>query len=166
MLSLYHIQEEFHKLAEYLLSTGGESTPEIEEALQVNKDHLQNKAVYYGFVIKQMEAEMAIIDSEITRLTVNRERREKAIEKLKNTLSQAMVQFEVAEINNPGIMKLWLKKSETCEITDAAKVPMKFKGKKVTETITIDKNAIKAAIKAQEEVPGAYIQEHQNLQIK
>lgn len=165
-LSLYQIQEEFHQMAEFLLSTGGEITPEIEEALQINKEQLQNKAVNYGFVIKQMDAECSIIDSEVERLLANKDRRKKAIEKLKGTLSAAMQQFDVKEIENPGIMKLSLRKSETCEIDNAAKIPLKFVSKKVTETTSIDKVAIKAAIKAGEEVPGAYIQENQNLQIK
>lgn len=166
-VSLYNIQEEYQRLADFLLSTGGEVTEEIEQALAINKEQLQNKAVNYGFVIKQMEAENDIIDSEIARLQENKKRRLKAIERLENNLVGAMQHFGVPKLEQPGLLTLSLRKSETCEIEDESAIPTQFIKLKIVEPIkSIDKTAIKAAIKSGEQVPGARIQEHQNLQIK
>jgi hypothetical protein len=165
--SLYNIQEEYQRLADFLLSTGGELTPDIEQALAINKEELQNKAVNYGFVIKQMEAENGIIDSEIARLTENKKRRVKAIERLENNLVGAMRHFGIPKVEQPGLLTLSLRKSEACEIEDESAIPPRFIKVKIVEPIkSVDKTAIKAAIKSGEQVPGARIQEHQNLQIK
>lgn len=166
-VSLYNIQEEYQRLADFLLSTGGEVTEEIEQALAINKEQLQNKAVNYGFVIKQMEAENDIIDSEVARLQENKKRRLKAIERLEKNLVGAMQQFGETKLEQPGLLTLSLRKSVTCEIDDEKAIPPQFIKIKVPEPVkSVDKKAITDAIKAGETVPGARLQEHQNLQIK
>lgn len=165
-VSLFDIEQQYLQLAEQLMESGGEATPEMEQALAMNKEELQNKAVNYAMVCKQLEGECKIGAEAIETLKGKIKAREKAIERLKINLAAAMKLYEIPKIETP-LMKIYLQKSETCEIDDLAAIPKKFITVKIVDPVSSpDKKAIKEAIKAGEEVPGAYIQEHQNLQIK
>lgn len=63
-----------------------------------------------------------------------------------------------------GNFQVSYRASSAVEILDASKLPKKFIVKKVTTSP--DKTAISAAIKAGKKVPGARIEERQNIQIK
>lgn len=162
-LTLYEIQLEFIQLAETIISNGGEVTEFESEALQINKENLQNKAVNYGFVCKQLEAENEMIDVEIKRLSALKTARTRTIDKLKDTLSAAMQIYELEEVKTP-IIKINFRKSESVEIYNMSQLDQRFVVEKVT--LSPDKILIKSAIKAGEDVTGARIIEHKNLQIK
>lgn len=162
-LSLYEIEKSQLELVEQLVENGGELTPEIEQALQMNADNLTTKGVNYGFIIKQLDAETNIINAEIDRLQDLKKSRTKVIEKLKNNLSVAMQVFGVDKIESP-VLKISFRASESVEIDDLDSIPAKFMVTKTT--IQPDKPTIKAAIKAGELIIGAHIQVNQNLQIK
>ena len=89
--------------------------------------------------------------------------RSKAIDRLENALLVAMRVFGVEKIESP-VMKIVVRKSESVEFDDSGPIPERFIIVKTSESI--DKVAIKAAIKAGEGVPGAFIKVNQNLQIK
>lgn len=162
-LSLYQIEQSFLQLADRLIEAGGELTPELEEELNINKDNLTTKGTNYGFIVKEMESEISVIKSEIDRLTALKKSREKAVDKLANTLSVAMQVFGVEKIESP-VMKISFRNSETVEIDNIAQLDKDFI--KVTVTETPDKVAIKTAIKEGREVNGARIETHKNIQIK
>lgn len=163
-LSLYKIQEEHLQIVGALIENGGEATEEIEKALAVNKEDLQTKAVNYGFIIRQLQGEVSMIDAEIERLSALKASRSKAVEKLKGNLSGAMKLFECHKIESP-VMNLSLRITEAVEIEDEKKIPvLKYMKEKIT--YTPDKALIKEAIKAGEIVPGARLQTNYNLQIK
>ena len=109
-LSLYQITEQYKQIAESLIESGGEVSPDIEEALKINQQNLQEKAVNYGYIIKQSELECDMIDAEIQRLTKMKKARQNAIEELKARLTSAMTYFEINEIKSPTL-KLSFRKS-------------------------------------------------------
>ena len=162
-MNIYQIQTEHQLLINQLIENEGELTPELETALQINKEQLESKSVDYCYVIKQFDAECDIIDNEIKRLQQAKKARENTIERLKQTLSNAMHSFEVNEIKTP-LVKLSFRKSESVIVYDTNSLPQMFKVIKVTETP--DKTKIKEAIKAGETVVGAELIINQNLQIK
>ena len=162
-LSLFNIQQEYISLAEQIIDNDGELSEELGQALAINKEQLEHKGQCYGFIVKQLESEIDIIDIEIARLQALKKSRGKTVDRLKETLSQAMQLYEVTEIKTPTL-KLCFRKSESVEIEDINLVDEKFVTVKVTTSA--DKTAIKAAIKAGEAVTGAIIKESQNLQIK
>lgn len=162
-VNLFQIQNEYLQLAEVLLNNEGELTPELETALAINKDQLQAKGSGYGFVIKDFEAEIDIIDSEIKRLTELKKQRNNAIERLKTTLSTAMQVFEIDELKTP-LIKINFRNSESVEIDNLAQLDQKFMVEKVT--ITPNKGYIKECIKAGEPLEGARLVQNKNLQIK
>jgi hypothetical protein len=162
-LSIFNIEQNYNKLAEQLIDNDGELTSELSEQLAITEEQLQNKSVAYSFVIKEMDADVDIIDSEIKRLQAAKKQREKASEYLKERIKHAMDLFQIEEIKTP-LVKINFRKSESVEVNDVNQLPAAYKVVKVTEQA--DKAAIKAALKDGVEVTGCRIETHRNLQIK
>ena len=67
-LSLYAITKEQQHLEELLIETGGELTPELEEALAINQENFLVKAENYGYSILRIEAHIAAVEEQERRL--------------------------------------------------------------------------------------------------
>ena len=161
--SLYQIEQNYLTLVESLIENGGELTPELETELSINKEQLQNKGVCYGFIVKELEGNIDLIDLEIKRLQALKKPLLNSIDRLKNNLSQAMQMFDVTELKTP-LLKINFRKSESIEVTDIDLLDTDFV--KTTITKAADKIAIKEAIKAEIPVRGAVLITNYNLQIK
>ena len=161
--TIYQIEQSYNQLAEELIENGGELTPLLEKQLAITEEQLQKKSVAYSFVIKEMDADVDIIDAEIKRLQNLKKQREKASEYLKDRIKHAMDTFQIDEIKTP-LVKINFRKSETVEVEDVNALPSLYKVVKVTEQA--DKAAIKAALKDGVDVAGCSIATHRNLQIK
>ena len=161
--SLYQIEQTYLNLVESLIENGGELTPELETELSINKEQLQNKGVCYGFIVKELEGNIDLIDLEIKRLQALKKPLVNSIDRLKNNLSQAMQMFDVTELKTP-LLKINFRKSESIEVTDIDLLDVDFV--KTTITKAADKIAIKEAIKAEIPVRGAVLITNYNLQIK
>jgi len=163
MSNIYNITTEFLNLEAQLIENGGELTPEIETALQINKDELQHKSIQYGYVIKSLTDNVDTIDAEIKRLQALKKVNENVIDRLKNTLSNAMQLFGISELKTPTL-KLSFRKSEQVILHDVNNLPQMYKIIKVTEQP--DKMKIKEAIKSGADILGCELVVVENLQIK
>lgn len=161
-LTLFNIKEEYRKIADAIIESGGEVTPELDEALQINQSMLQEKAANYGYIIKQADYEIDMLDAEIDRLKALKDSRKKMSDKIKEKISDAMNLYGIDKIES-GTIKLSFRKSESIEITDKTAIPSDYL---VPQPDLISKSAIKGAIKDGETVPGAIIVTNYNLQIK
>ena len=162
-VALYQIEQEYLNIVQSIIDAGGEITEEQETALSISKEQLQNKGVCYGFIVKELEGNIDLIDLEIKRLNALKKPLVNSIDRLKNNLSQAMQMFEVTELKTP-LLKINFRKSESVEVTDIDLLDTDFV--KTTITKAADKIAIKEAIKSGENVQGAVLVTNQNLQIK
>ena len=160
-MNLYEITQEALYLST-LLETE-ELTPELEEALIINQDQLQAKAVNYAKVIANYQAESDAIDQEIKRLKAMKESRDKKVEWLKESVKKAMLVSGIEKVESP-LFKLSVRRSEAVEVDVVEALPSAFQN--VKNVVTADKVAIKEAIKRGEFVMGARIIENFNLQIK
>jgi len=160
-MNLYTLTQEAQYLA-VLLETE-ELTPELEEALIINQNELQAKAVNYAKVIANYQAESDAIDQEIKRLKAMKESREKKIEWLKESVKKAMLVSGIEKVESP-LFKLSVRRSEAVEVDLVEALPNAFQN--VKNVVTADKIAIKEAIKKGENVTGARLVENFNLQIK
>ena len=158
-MNLYNIKSEYLAIAHEL--TEGELTPELEQALIITQENLQEKAINYGYVIKNFESELDIIEEEIKRLNALKKARQNAVDKLKNNISDAMQLFGILEVKAPTF-KMNFRKSESVEIFEG--LDQEF----ITEKVSYqpDKIAIKNAIKEGRTVNGAALVTNLNLQIK
>lgn len=160
-MNLYEITQEAQYLA-VLLETE-ELTPELEEALIINQDQLQAKAVNYAKVIFNYQAESDAIDQEIKRLKAIKDTKDRSINRLKEALRDAMLVSGIDKIES-SLFKLSLRRSEAVEVDVVEALPNAFQN--VKNVVTADKVAIKEAIKRGENVMGARIIENFSLQIK
>jgi hypothetical protein len=161
--SIFNIQQEYINLLNQLEEAEGELTPELEQALAITEQELEVKSVGYSHVIRKTESDIDVIAAEIKRLQALKKSKENTIERLKSSVENAMVMFGIESISTATTV-LSLRKSESVEITDESLLPKKYIAEKVT--YSPDKNSIKSAIKAGENVPGASLKTNQNLQVK
>ena len=169
MASIYNISSDLKKIYEDLdngngidLETG-EIKPEIMQQLSISRNELETKAVDYGYVIKAFDDEIDIIEREIERLEERKAYVKKNKERMKTIVGSAMEEFGINKIKSETL-QLSFRKSESVDIFDESLIDEKFK--KVKTEISLDKTAIKNAIKNGEDVQGAKIVEKNNLQIK
>jgi hypothetical protein len=162
-MNIFNIQTEYQLLVNQLIENGGELTPELELALQINKDNFHSKSENYAYITKQFDGEMDIIDNEIKRLQQAKKSREKTIQRLKDTIELAMLTFDVNKIETP-LIKISFRNSESVEVSDVNDLPNEFKTIKVTETA--DKLKIKDALKSGVFISGCSIKSNRNLQIR
>jgi len=160
-MNLYEITQEAQYLA-VLLETE-ELTPELEQALIINQDQLQAKAINYAKVIANYQAESDAIDQEIKRLKAMKDSREKKIEWLKESVKKAMLVSGIEKVESP-LFKVSIRRSEVVEVDLVEALPNAFQN--VKNVVTADKVAIKEAIKRGENITGARLVENFNLQIK
>jgi hypothetical protein len=160
-MNLYEITHEAQYLAA-LLETE-ELTPELEELLVINQEQLQAKAGNYAKVIANIQGDSDAIDAEIKRLKAMKESKDRAVNRLKDALKNAMMVSGIDKIESP-LFKLSLRRSESVEVEVPEALPIDWQVKKVT--ITADKVAIKQAIKEGYAITGARIIENFSLQIK
>lgn len=160
MRSIFELSREAVELASQLEE--GEITPELENALVINQTELQQKAVNYAYVVKQIESDIDTIDEEIKRLQAIKKAKDNAVNRLKGTIASALQIYGLDKVETPTL-KLFLRLNESIEVDE------NFDDKSLmTEKITYtpDKKRIKDAIKSGEFVAGARIVLNYNLQIK
>jgi len=162
-LSLYNIQQEYISLAEQIIDNDGLLSEEMEAALQINKDQLENKSQCYGFIVRQLEGECDMIDNEIKRLEAMKKSRGKTVDRLKESVSKAMQLYEIDKIETPTL-KISFRKSESIEVEEESLIDEKFMTVKTTKTP--NKTAIKEAIKNGEIVLGVTLKQNQNIQFR
>jgi hypothetical protein len=161
--TIYNIHEDYMRLMSEIEYNEGEITPEINDKLAISKAELSEKAVSYGYVIRQYDFEIDQIKAEIERLSKIASRKDKIKADLKKRISDAMLSFNVLKIDQNNL-SLSFSKSEVLIINAGAHIPVEYITTKNVETI--DKKALKEAIKGGKEYLGIFIQENQNLQIK
>lgn len=91
-MTLKEIYEEKGRIEDMLYESGGELTPEIEEALGLNEASLKEKIDGYHKVVVNMEYGMGEIDAEIKRLQTLKKVKENSVKRLKEHLQYHMEQ--------------------------------------------------------------------------
>ena len=159
-LTLYQISDEQRRINAMLEETGGELTPEIEEALAVNEQNFVQKAENYGYAILHYKAIVAAVKAEKDRLDAIKKTAENAIARMEERLVAAMQQFERPKVE-ADTLKLSLRRSERVVVDDENAVPADCK----TIKIEVSKTELKRHLKAGEDC-GAHLEENHSLLIK
>lgn len=160
-ISLYQITREQEYLNFMLEESGGELTPEIEEALALNMDNMAEKSGNYCATIAKYSAMGAAIKAEVQRLQAYAKTCARIEETLKARMLDAMQTFGIDKME-VGTYRLGTRKSTAVVIDNEAEVPSQF----IKVTTSVDKTAIKAAIKEGQEVAGAHIETNINISIR
>lgn len=162
--TLFDITTEQRQLMAMLEESEGELTTELEKMLEVNQYNLEHKAEQYRNGILMNKSDIERAKEEKKRLDAFIKGKERSNEAMSSRLKDAMLAFDTPKIEIDGGVGgvISFRKSVSVVIDDENEVPETFR--KVSWTL--DKTAIKEAIKNGENVPHASLQENMNIQIK
>lgn len=181
--SMYNIRAEHLVILKVIEENEGELTDDLEQSLALTQEEFEDKAVSYGFIVKQFEDDEEIIANEIKRLTTLKAKAGKRAEAFKNRLDAAMRQFGIEKIQTPTLT-LSYRKSKPVELVEdfeenflkhvnivaqvkeGAPAGLGLLVEYFDIKVTPSKTRIGDALKAGTEVEGAKIVEKKNLQIK
>lgn len=166
-LNLYRIGSETQQLYNQLIDSIDEETGEVDidiaSALEVKKEEFAAVAINYATVIRMINARKIEAETEIERLTAIKSKLGQIADRMTKTLSAACQGLGFDKINGLTAA-ISFRKSEQTIIDNAEMLPSEFVKEKVT--YAPDKTAIKNAIKAGQDVPGAHVETVNNIQIK
>lgn len=166
-VNLYHISLETQNLYDRLLDSIDEETGEVDidlvSALEVKKEEFASAAINYATVIRMLQRKTEEADAEIKRMAAIKDKLGRTAETMTKTLSAACQGLGFDKINGLTAA-ISFRKSEQTIIDNAELLPSEFVKEKVT--YAPDKTAIKNAIKAGQDVPGAHVETVNNIQIK
>jgi hypothetical protein len=167
MANLFNLAVDYVNLYNELLNTADEETGELDMDISAKLDVIQGtfeeKAIATATVYRMLGNESDKIGSEIERLTKIKKRIDNEQDRVKQYLTQAC-EMTGTESLRGVYANISFRKSEQTVIDNPDILPKEFITEKVT--YTPNKTAIKAAIKAGQDVTGAHIELMHNIQIK
>lgn len=160
--SLYDIAENLRAILEYGDCDEESGVPIGEQiaALEMTYDDKIDGVISF---IKEQRALATAIKAEQDALKERRAAIENRVERLSEYLGQCL-RIANKDAYENARHKVTFRKSEAVEIIDESLIPAEFKITKTTNTV--DKVAIKEAIKDGEIIDGATLVERQNIQIR
>lgn len=166
-MSLYSLTDECRNLYDALMASADEETGEVDislvNALAERQEAWEDKAVAVACVYRSLDEDAARVGREIERLTAMKKRLERERDRVKEGLSAAFTALGVEKVKGM-YADISFRASEQTVIDNADAVPEEYMT--VKTTYTPNKTAIKEAIKAGKEVPGAHLEQKKNIQIK
>lgn len=166
-MNLYNLTSECKGLYDAILATADEETGEADlslvTALAQRQEEWDKKAVSVACVFRALGEDSDRIGREIERLTAMKKRLDRERERVKEGLDAACRALGVESVKGMHA-NISYRASEQTVIDDELSLPEEYLT--VKTTYTPNKTAIKEAIKAGKEVPGAHIERKKNIQIK
>jgi hypothetical protein len=161
-MNLYEISSLENQIEKLAAENDGEITEEMMQALVEAETQslvqIENLCKY----IRKLDLGIEMCDAEIKRINTMKEKAGKRIEGIKKYLTPYVAKHGKIE---SGTFTLSTRKSESVDIIDKEKIPINYRTV-IPETWNPDKKLIKDDIKKGVIVPGAELQEKDNLQIK
>lgn len=167
-LTLFQIAAEYRTVTDVLMDTGVDEQT-LTDTLEGERWPLELKAQNYGFVIRNMEATAAAIKDAEQQMAARRKAIEKRTEALRERLKTGMEIAGVQKLETPHFALTVKKNPPGIEVWDERQVPPEFMRTPEPPpppASVPDKAAIKEAIKAGKEVPGAILVQGTRLEIK
>lgn len=161
MATLFNITAEQRRINEALMESGGELTPELEEALLINSENFAVKVEGYATSIHQFEAFAEAADAEIKRLMALKKSAQGAAKRLKDNLAYGMEVMGYDKVDM-GLHKLSFRNSTAVNITDEVRIPNQY----IKVETSIDKMALKKDLQAGMVIEGAELVTNRNLQLR
>lgn len=161
MATLFNITAEQKRINEALMESGGELTPELEEALLINAENFAVKVEGYATSIHQFEAFAEAADAEIKRLMALKKSAQGAAKRLKDNLAYGMEVMGYDKVDM-GLHKLSFRNSTAVNITDEVRIPNQY----IKVETSIDKMALKKDLQAGMVIEGAELVTNRNLQLR
>lgn len=130
MDSLYNIEQELLDVIATLEDNGGEFTPELEERLIIGQDNLREKLTSYVAVINKMTAQIDACKCEEKRISSLRKSRENTLDRVKESVLNAVRLFGDATKNGNYVIDL-----DTCRLSTRASSSVNIDEERVDDYI-------------------------------
>lgn len=158
-MNLYKLSEAYQQI-QNMIEDGAEGLGDTLESLN---DAIEDKAIGYAKVIKNLEAKAKAIKEEETRLADRRKSLENNIKRLKTSLEQAMIDLNKKRIETDLFNFNIQKNPPSVEVLNEKEIPENYF---VPVDPKLDKKAILADLKNGVEVPGAEFKQTEGLRIR
>lgn len=166
-MNLYELTEDCKNLYDAILASADDDTGEVDlslvNALSVRQEEWNDKAIAVACVYRALDEDSARVGREIERLTAIKKRLERERDRIKDGLDAACKTLGVESVKGM-YANISYRASEQTVIDNELALPEAFIN--VKEVRTPNKTAIKEAIKAGKDVPGAHVERKKNIQIK
>ena len=167
-MKLYEIADEYKQFIE-AVEAGDIPEDAIADTLESITSLLEDKADNIACLIKNITAEAEAIKAEEKNLSDRRKSKERQIDRLKSYLAYKLINSGCGKLETAR-NKITFRKSESVKIEDETAFIEWAKANNADllsfKEPTINKTAIKDALKVGEEITGVEIEEKQNIQIK
>lgn len=167
MASLFNLAKEYTDLYSALVSSVDEETGEVDvdiaSALANVQGSFEEKAIATATVSRMLGNTVDEVSKEIDRLKRLKAHLEREDGRVREYLKKAMEMTGTEKVQGISA-SISFRQSEQTVIDNEEELPEEYIT--VETTYTPNKTAIKAAIKAGKEVPGAHIETVKNLQIR
>ena len=130
MDSLYNIEQELLDVIATLEDNGGEFTPELEERLIIGQDNLREKLTSYVAVINKMTAQIDACKCEEKRVSSLRKSRENTLDRIKESVLNAVRLFGDATKNGNYVIDL-----DTCRLSTRSSSSVNIDEERVNDYI-------------------------------
>lgn len=159
--TLFAITSEQLRINELLEESGGELTPEIEEALTLNEENFLVKSEGYIESIARFKALAEAADVRIKEMQRIKKTAENSKRRLEERLLWALQTMGRDKVE-VGLRKLALRMTTAVNITDETAIPAEY----IKVETSVDKMRIKEALKSGEVITGAELVTNQSIQIR
>ena len=160
-MKLYEIDNNLRALWDKIAEQEGELTEEDIQALNELEMAQNDKLEGYGVIIRELNSEVEECNAEIKRITEIARKKKNAVERLKKTLQEFMMNNEVDKFETLKV-KISFRKSQSLEIEEGAELPDELMRIKKEP----DKTAIKEYIENGGTLKGIFLIDKKNIQIK
>ncbi len=166
-MKLYEITAQYQNIYALLQNPEFAENEDILTALDQIEDAFENKAQQTIFMMKNIEAEIDPIDTEIKRLQAMKKARQNNIDRIKNRLRENMKAVGKSKLNC-GLFSLSyrLQKANAVELDENEFLANNLDEELVTVKITPNKTEIKRRLKNSEEIIGARLVDSEVLTIR
>lgn len=164
-LSLYVIAAEHRRMVDALMATDNDSQT-IADTIEAESYPLEVKAQNVAYAIKNLEATAAAIKAAEQEMAARRKAIENRALHIKTYLQACMEVAGVSKIECPHFQLSIKNNPPSVEIYEDKLIPAEFMKQPEPPPAQPDKTAIKEAIKAGRDVPGAQLVAAKRLEIK
>lgn len=117
-MKLYQIAEQFKSIEDLLIESGGELTPELEKALQINKKNKDSAFKNLMYLMMEKEDEVASLDNRIKELATLKKQKEVTRDSCKKALLNGVLVFGEQKVDEFTLGTRKSKSTDTSVLTE------------------------------------------------
>jgi uncharacterized protein YukE len=158
-MNIYELSSAYQQI-QMMIEDGQEGLTDTLESLN---DAIEDKAVNYAKVMKNLEAQAKAIKDEEERLADRRRSLESNVKRLKESLQQSMIDVDMKKIKTELFSFNIQKNPPSVDVLNESLIPMEYF---IPVEPKLDKKAILADLKNGVEVQGVEIKQGESLRIR